>query len=64
MEYIAGSLAYVDLKDVEVEVEDSIIRRVLLEGPRGNNLRQLNGVPRFLGGRRKKVRRSKYCNEI
>jgi hypothetical protein len=35
------------------EVEDSITRSVPLEGPPDDNLRQLNGVPRSLGGRRK-----------
>jgi hypothetical protein len=40
MEYIAGSLASGDLRDVGVKVEDSIIiRGVPLEGPPGDNLR-------------------------
>jgi hypothetical protein len=39
VEYIAGSLANGDLRDVGVEVEDSITRRVPLEGPPGDNLR-------------------------
>ncbi len=53
MEYIAGSLANGDLRDVGVEVEDCI---TIFE--------QLNGVPRSLGGRRKKASRRKYWNEV
>ncbi len=39
MEYIAGSLANGDLRDVGVDVEDSITKEVPLEGPPGDNRR-------------------------
>ena len=55
MEFIAGSLANGDLRDVGVEVEDSITRRVPWKGLQVTIFcNQINGVPRTLEGRRKK----------
>jgi hypothetical protein len=64
VKYIAGSLANGDLRNVGVEVEDSITRGYPWKGLQVTIFEQLNGVPRSLGGRRKKASRRKYWNGV